>query len=114
MTQNQLPAGFSDLEPFAAWALPTETQRNQRRLASTQEELTAFAGAMLPRTEDITKLVDGHQEPWPEPVEKLFLMLLSLAEVAPAVQRYDQPAVIDGYESSRFQADEAHMLRPRY
>ena len=40
-------------------------------------------------------------------------MLRSLAEVAPAIEAYDQQAaVIDGYESARFTPDETHRLRP--
>lgn len=108
-----LPAEFADLAPFAAWALPTETARNARRVASAQSELEAFANAMLPRVDDITRFIDATQtQPLPEPVERLFLMLLSLAEVAPAIEYYGQPTVVDGYESSRFKADEMHVLRP--
>lgn len=113
MSTSPLPSEFADLAPFTAWALPTETARNARRVASTQSELQAFASAMLPRVEDITLFIDASQtEPLPEPVERLFLMLLSLAEVAPAIEYYGQPTVVDGYESSRFKADETHALRP--
>ncbi len=114
MTQSLLPPGFAELEPFTQWALPTETQRNALRVASSQEALQAFVDAILPRAEDIAKRVDATETPWPEPVERLFLMLLSLAEVAPAIEYYGQPTVVDGYASARFQADETHVLRPRY
>lgn len=114
MTQALLPPGFADLEPFIHWALPTETERNTLRVASSQETLQAYADALLPRAEDITRLVDATPTPLPEPVERLFLMLLSLAEVAPAIEYYGQPTVVDGYESARFRADETHVLRPRY
>lgn len=112
MTTPQIPAGFPELEAYTGWALPTETLRNQRRMASTQDELVAFANAILPRAEDITRLVDATPEPLPQDVENLFLMLLSLAEVAPAIESYGQPTVVDGYESARFVADETHILRP--
>ena len=36
------PPGFSELEPFADWALPTERARYAKRLASTMDELQAF------------------------------------------------------------------------
>lgn len=114
MSQNQLPDGFAELEPFIEWALPTETQRNQRRISSKQAQIKEFAETILPRAEDITKLVDSHAEPLPEPVEKLFLMLLSLAEVAPAIQSYSRPTVVDGIDSTRFAPDETHSLRPKY
>jgi len=32
--------------------------------------------------------------------------------VAPAVEAYQQPGVIDGYEFSRFVADEKFVMRP--
>jgi len=46
-----LPAEFSDLEPFADWALPGEGTRYAKRLASTMEELQAFYDAVFPRLE---------------------------------------------------------------
>ena len=42
----------------------------------------------------------------------LMYLLLSLAEIAPAIEFYNQPAVIDGYESARFRADESFVMRP--
>jgi len=94
--------------------LPTETERNAKRLASTQPELEAYAQALLPQVDAITR----HLDEWPggalpEPSRNLYFMLLSLAEVAPAIEFYGQPTVIDGFASERFQADEAHVLRPR-
>jgi hypothetical protein len=44
-----LPAAFADLEPFAAWALPTEYDRFAKRLASSMDELQAFYDAAFPR-----------------------------------------------------------------
>jgi len=38
----------------------------------------------------------------PEDVRRLFLLTMSLAEVAPAVENFGQPSVIDGYDFSRF------------
>src|SRR5207302_9519159 len=46
-----LPADFSDLEPFADWAIPTERARYAKRLASTMDELQTFYDAALPRLE---------------------------------------------------------------
>ena len=47
-----LPADFSDLEPFADWALPSEGDRYAKRLASSMDELQAFYDAAFPRLED--------------------------------------------------------------
>src|SRR5207237_1454309 len=46
---STLPADFSDLEPFAAWAIPTERARYAKRLSSTMDELQAFYDAALAR-----------------------------------------------------------------
>src|SRR5207248_8708587 len=44
-----LPADFSDLEPFADWAIPTERARYAKRIASSMAELQAFYDATFPR-----------------------------------------------------------------
>ncbi|MDZ7675476.1 MAG: hypothetical protein U5K30_10465 [Acidimicrobiales bacterium] len=53
------PDAFSDLEPFADWALPTEEQRYTKRLASTMDELQAFYDAVYPRLDDICQYLEG-------------------------------------------------------
>jgi len=109
-----LPAEFAGLAPHLRWALPTETERNTMRLACTQPELEDFAQALLPQVDAITRHLDEWPDgPLPEPSRNLYFMLLSLAEVAPAIEFYAQPTVVDGFASERFKADEAHVLRPR-
>jgi hypothetical protein len=112
---SMLPAEFVVLEPHSAWCLRTETERNNRRLKSSFGELSAFADAMLPQVEAITAYIDKRQAEGElnDETKRLYYMLLSLAEVAPAIESYDpQVAVIDGYESARFTPDETHRLRP--
>jgi hypothetical protein len=48
------PAQFAALEPFADWALPTERERYEKRLASTIDELQAFYDAVFPQLEAAT------------------------------------------------------------
>ena len=48
---STLPVAFADLEPFAAWALPSERERYAKRLASTMDEMQAFYDAAFPRLE---------------------------------------------------------------
>jgi hypothetical protein len=48
------PADFADLEPYADWALPSEGDRYDKRLASTMDELQAFYDAVFPRLEQST------------------------------------------------------------
>jgi hypothetical protein len=113
---SMLPPGFETLEPFAGWCLPTETERNAKRLASSFAEITSFAEAFLPHIERVTAHLDaqGAVDGLSAPDLRLYHMLLSLAEVAPAIESYEpQAAVIDGYESARFAPDETHRLRPK-
>ncbi len=116
MKSSVLPTAFADLEPFAAWSLSTETERNARRLTSPFVDLKAFADAMLPRIDGICAHIDSELAigALSAPTQNLYFMLLSLAEAAPAIESYDpQAAVVDGYESARFTPVENHALRPR-
>lgn len=108
-----LPADFADLAPHAGWCLPTETERNRRRNASSMAELLAFRDAILPRVDAIVAHLNGFPLAAMPPCEaNLMHMLLSLAEIAPAVECYHQPAVPDGFDPARFVADEQFVLRP--
>lgn len=109
-----LPPEFAALQPFAHWALPTETARNHHRHESTAAEIEAFATAMLARFDEIVaRLNELPLDEMPEQWRPLYWMLLSLAEVAPAVEFYHGPTVPDGYDTRRFVADENFPLRPR-
>jgi len=105
---------FAALEPFAHWALPTETARNQHRHQSSAAEIEAFVDAMMPRFDEIVaRLNEFPLDAMPEQWQRLYWMLLSLAEVAPVAEFYHRPDVPDGYDTRRFVADEEHPLRPR-
>jgi hypothetical protein len=115
MSDRVLPAAFAMLEPYAAWSLRTETERNKRRLASSFRDISGFADAILPHVEAIAAYIDAKsaEGELDDETKRLYYMLLSLAEVAPAIESYDpQAAVIDGYESAQFTPDEKHRLRP--
>lgn len=109
-----LPPELAALEPFAGWALPTETERNRKRIASTQAEIDAFAEAMLPRVDALCAYLAAYPlDALPEGPKRLLDMLLSLAEVAPSYEGYRAPTVPDGYDSRAFVAQEDFPLRPR-
>lgn len=93
--QQLLPEGFGELEHFVhEWALESEQQRNQRRLASSMEELRRFYETMLRHMEAIITHLSGFQlQELPQPERRLFLLALSLMEVAPAVETYASPDV---------------------
>ena len=109
-----LPEPFARLMPFIGWSLATETERNTLRNASDMAELDAFAQAMLLDVDAIVAHLDAYPvDSMPQPEKRLMYMLLSLAEVAPAVEAYKQPGVIDGYDPSRFIADNDFVMRPK-
>ncbi len=104
MSQGMLPAQFADLEPFVAdWSLAEERARNHKRLSSSMEELRTFYDAIFPRMETILAYLQQFpSDMMPEKVRRLFFLTLSLAEIAPAVELFGQPGVIDGFASARF------------
>lgn len=103
MSNSLLPAQFRDLEQWMAWSLATEQERNRKRLASTMSDIKAFYGAMLARMAEVLPYLDQFPvEALPEDATRLFYLTLSLAEVAPAVEQFGQPGVVDGYDAKRF------------
>lgn len=104
-----LPDGFADFEPFVDWALPLESQRHDKRFASTTEELQTFYGvAMAPgSTTDRTRIEDvvhhlnqynlgpdgatNHLDA-PDAVNRLFLVSLAFTGVAYSLEAYGEVA----------------------
>ena len=91
-----LPAEFADLEPYAAWALPTEPERYARRLASTMAEMQAFYDAAFPLLEPALAHLDafGLHE-LPEAERNLLHLMQSLVMVSFPVEVWKQPRVPD-------------------
>ena len=103
MAERELPAAFAGLESFIDWALATERERTARRQTIGMAAIKAFYDAMVARLDEILNyLNDFPQESARDDVRRLFFMTLSLAEVAPAVENFGQPGVVDGYEYTRF------------
>jgi len=103
MTRQLLPERFAELEPFVSWSLATERERTAKRHTSDMAAIRAFYDAMLPRLGEILRYLDDFPpEDVPDEVRPLFLLALSLAEIAPAVENFGQPSVLDGYDYSRF------------
>ena len=103
MANRQLPEPFGDLEPFAGWALGDEVSRGRKRASSSMPEIQAFYDAMLPRMEAVLGYLNGLPlNKLPAEAERLLHMVLSLAEIGPAVEFYGEPAVIDGFPTERF------------
>lgn len=114
-SETLLPAGFGDLGAYAGWALASETERNHKRIDSSQADIEAFAKAILPRLDAICAHLGAYPlDSMPDDARRLYYMLLSVAEVAPSVEGYHAPRVPYGFDSRRFKAQEDFPLRPRF
>ena len=104
MPGDLLPPEFDDLERFVGeWALPTSAERNRKRLSSTMMAIRAFYDAVLARKNAAIAYLDQvTPQRYGEAEKRLLYLLLSLAEVAPAIEFFGQPAVVDGFDSARF------------
>jgi hypothetical protein len=66
------------------------------------KDLKAFYDAMLARMEEVLPYLDQFPvDALPEDATRLFYLTLSLAEVAPAIEQFGQPSVVDGYDVKR-------------
>lgn len=103
-----LPPGFEILEAFASdWVLPDAVARMQKRQSSAIAEIKRFYATILPLGE--AALAYLRQYPLgalPPEGERLLKLMLALAEIAPAVEWYDNPQVTDGFPVQRI-----HYLR---
>jgi hypothetical protein len=96
-----LPAGFADLEPYAGWALPTETERYDKRLASTMDELQAFYDAAFPRLDDALDHLDRYGiDDLPDEAKHLLWLCAALVTASFPVEVWRQPRVPDSGASS--------------
>jgi hypothetical protein len=98
-----LPQGFEALEPFVAdWVLPDATARMAKRQGSTLQDIRRFYDAMLPTGERALEYLRQFQlGVLPPEVQRLLGLMLSLAEIAPAVEWYNDPRVYDGFDVGR-------------
>lgn len=112
----ELPASFADLQAFVPhWAKASETARNIQRHAASMDDIVTFKNAMLARFDDLLAHLNSFDLAALEaPQEVLLQLLLSLAEIAPAVESYGQPEVIDGFDPRRFVAMEDFSMKPKY
>jgi hypothetical protein len=93
---SKLPAQFSDLEPFADWAIATEKARYDKRIASTMDELQAFYDAAFPRMEAAAEYLKGvPMEGISEEDKHLLWLYCSLVTVSFPVEVWRQPKVPD-------------------
>jgi hypothetical protein len=100
---TSLPAGFEPLEPFVAeWVLPDAAARMAKRQDTHYEEIHRFYRAMIPLGGKALDYLRQYQlGALPADGERLLKLMLSLAEIGPAVEWYQDPKVYDGFEVGR-------------
>lgn len=103
MAPHTLPEGFADLERFVTdWVHPDAEHRLGKRLSTSMDEIKEFYGAMLARGEAVLAWLRGYELGALSPEgENLLRLMLMLAEVAPAVEWYDNQRVYDGFPVER-------------
>lgn len=91
-----LPTEFSDLEPYADWALATEPERYAKRLASTMPEMQQFYDAAFTRLEDAITYCDKFDlDDLPDDARSLMHLMQSLVMVSFPIEVWKQPRVPD-------------------
>jgi hypothetical protein len=101
MTDALLPAAFADLEPLAAtWCLATESERYDRRMASSIDEMQAFYDAFFPRVNEAVDYCDKFPlDDLPADAERLLELVHSLVMVSMAVEIWHQPRPVDSADA---------------
>ncbi len=103
MASTPLPAGFETLQAFTAhWVLPDAAARMQQRQNTDMQEIRDFYNALTPMGDKaLAYLAQFQLGELPEDAENLLKLMLSLAEIAPAVEWYDSREVANGYPVTR-------------
>jgi hypothetical protein len=100
---SPLPSGFESLEPFLAeWVLADAGERMAKRQRSSMQEIRRLYDAMLPLGEKALDYLRRFElGALPPEGERLLKLMLSLAEIAPAVEWYGDPRVQGGFPVER-------------
>jgi hypothetical protein len=98
-----LPPGFDMLEPFAdAWVLPDSLARMEKRRTSSMDEIRPFYDAAIASADKaLAHLRNFQLGELPPAEERLLKLMLSLAEVGPAVEWFNDPMVYDGFDARK-------------
>ena len=99
-----LPPGFESLAGFGEWALSTERERFDKRIASRMEQLQAFYDAVLPHMQGVIEHLKDYDldRDVPEPTWNLYLLGLSFMDVSISVERFGEPDESDVFEADRY------------
>ena len=103
MNEPLLPEAFGELAPFADWALEPERARTEKREAASMDEIRAFYDAMMLRIDDILAyLEEDFGGDMPAEAHRLYLMSLSLGEIATLVEFYKGREAFDACDPLRY------------
>ena len=102
--EKLLPKGFKSLEKWVdMWVLADSQARTDQRHAVDYQDIKAFYDDMLEKAEKALAFLQKKQLGSLKPAEeRLLKLMLSLAEIGPSVEWYQQNAVVDGFEPDRF------------
>ena len=104
MAENELPDMFQDLAPWLDWALEPERARTEMREASSMAEIRAFYDATLPRLEEMIRYLEDYRDgDMPAPARRLYLISLSLVEVANLVELYKRREAVEACDPLRYE-----------
>ena len=98
-----LPEGFEALEPFVAdWALEGSLERMAKRRSTKMEDIRAFYDTAIANADRaLAHLRAFKLGEVPPAEERLLKLMLSLAEIGPAVEWFDDPHVYDGFDATK-------------
>ena len=104
MAEPALQEEFADLAPWLDWALEPERARTEKREASSIEEIRAFYDAVLPRLEEMIRYLEDYRDgDMPAPQHRLYLISLSLVEVANLVELYKRREAVEACDPLRYE-----------
>lgn len=108
MRTASLPEEFSDLEPFAGWALQTEHARHKKRVSSSLEARKAFYIAASPRAKAAMAYLDQFPlDNLPKRARNLYWLLASLIAVSFPIEVWKQPRLSLNSGANRISAPAA-------
>ncbi len=98
---TMLPAEFQDLDKYSDWCLETETERYDKRLASSMAELQDFYDVAMPRLQAMKDYLDTFPlDDLPEDATRLMWLCYSLVNVSFPIECWRQARVPDSGASA--------------
>lgn len=100
-----LPEAFADLAPFLDWAVEPESARTEKKSSASMDEILSFYNTMIPRFSEILDYLQDYSDEdggKSEPARLLYLMSLSLVEIAVLAELYKQREAVNSCDPLRF------------